>query len=310
VFDNGPGLFDVLTLRMRYDDGFVAWLNGVEVYRANVSGEPAWNASASGSHADSDARNLESFSISASVGALRRGENVLAVHGLNESTTSSDFLISLELVAAQRPRGSGRSSVGIRYTGPVTLTESVRLKARVLAGATWSALNEALFAVGPVAKYLRITEIMYHPPETGSPDDANTEYVELTNIGPAPLNLGFAKFTAGIDFTFPSLELAPGAHVLVVKDIAAFEAKYGAGFNVAGRYAGSLDSSGERVRLVDAVGGMIHDFRFSDNWYPATDGKGYSLTVQDPAGTDPNNWDDKSTWGPSRQVDGSPGADD
>ncbi len=310
VFDDDPGLFDVLTLRMRYDDGFVAWLNGVEVCRANVSGEPAWNASASGRHTDSDARNLESFNVSASIDALRRGENILAIHGLNESTTSSDFLISLELVAAQRARSSGRSSTGIRYAGPATLTGSVRLKARILAGATWSALNEAVFAVGPVAENLRITEIMYHPPETGSPHDPNTEYVELRNIGPVSLNLGFAKFTAGIDFIFPSLELAAGAYVLVVKDIAAFEAKYGAGLNVAGRYAGSLDNSGERIRLVDAASGVIHDFRYSDNWYPATDGKGYSLTVRDPAATDPNDWDDKNTWRPSRRVDGSPGADD
>ncbi len=36
-----------LTLKMRYDDGFVAYLNGKEVARRNFTGTPAWN-----SHAD------------------------------------------------------------------------------------------------------------------------------------------------------------------------------------------------------------------------------------------------------------------
>ena len=36
-----------LTLKVRYDDGFVAYLNGKEVARRNFTGTPAWN-----SHAD------------------------------------------------------------------------------------------------------------------------------------------------------------------------------------------------------------------------------------------------------------------
>jgi len=39
-----------LILAIRYDDGFVAYLNGVEVARALVAGVPAWNSTASGSH--------------------------------------------------------------------------------------------------------------------------------------------------------------------------------------------------------------------------------------------------------------------
>ena len=50
-------------------------------------------------------------------------------------------------------------------------------------------MNEATFAVGPVAENLRISEIMYHPIETGSPDDPNAEFIELTNIGTETINL-------------------------------------------------------------------------------------------------------------------------
>ncbi|MEX0642187.1 MAG: lamin tail domain-containing protein, partial [Pirellulales bacterium] len=45
---SAPPTADSLELRMKYDDGFVAYLNGVEIARSNVAaGTPAWNAVAS-----------------------------------------------------------------------------------------------------------------------------------------------------------------------------------------------------------------------------------------------------------------------
>jgi len=49
-----------------------------------------------------------------------------------------------------------RNPAGPRYTGPVMLTESKHVKARVYSGGRCSALNETIFAVGPVADDLRI----------------------------------------------------------------------------------------------------------------------------------------------------------
>ena len=95
-------------------------------------------------------------------------------------------------------------------------------------------LAETLFAVGPVAESLRISEIMYHPL------DPNTEFIELTNIGAETINLNLVKFTDGVEFTFPSIELAPAEYVLVVEDPNAFEAQYGPGLPIAGTYAGNL----------------------------------------------------------------------
>jgi hypothetical protein len=44
-FTVGPtGRFENLRLKMRYDDGFVAWLNGVRVASANAPQSLAWNA--------------------------------------------------------------------------------------------------------------------------------------------------------------------------------------------------------------------------------------------------------------------------
>jgi hypothetical protein len=95
-----------------------------------------------------------------------------------------------------------------------------------------------------------------------------------------------------------------------VKDVAAFEGKYGTGRNVAGEYSGSLDNGGERIRLEDAVGDVLADFKYVDGWRENTDGEGYSLTIINAADTEPNNWSEKDAWRPSAYVDGSPGWDD
>ncbi|MBN1361382.1 MAG: lamin tail domain-containing protein, partial [Sedimentisphaerales bacterium] len=303
---------DSLLLKVRYDDGFIAYINGTEVARANFTGQPGWNSSASAQHSDIDALNLETFDITSQIKQLRLDGNILAIHGLNESRTSSDFLISVTLVAGQDDSGSGGSaSAGaIRYAGPITLTQSRCVKARAVAGSTWSALNEATFAVGPVAENLRISEIMYHPIDTGRPDDPNVEFIELTNIGGETVNLNLVRFTDGVDFTFPDVELAPGGFVLVVRDASAFQARYGTDLSIAGQYGGSLNNAGERLVLQDAAGDVIHDFRFRDDWYDLTDGLSYSLTIRDLATAGTGAYDNRDAWQPSTDAGGSPGLPD
>ena len=197
-------------------------------------------------------------------------------------------------------------AMGTQYVDGVTLNESVVVKARCRSGGQWSALHEATFTVGPVKESLRITEIMYHPA-----GDADSEYIELHNTHDTEsINLAMVSFTNGIDFTFGSLLLGPGEQVVLVRDVAAFEFRYGGGVNVGGEYVGSLNNGGERIEIVDAVGEMILDFEYGDDWYDITDGFGFSLTIKDAAGTEPNAWDDKASWRPSAAIDGSPGADD
>jgi hypothetical protein len=89
--------FDVLKLRMKYDDGFVAYLNGTEVARRNAPGTLDWNSSASGTHSDAQAFVFEEIDISQYINALRVGSNVLALHGLNHTSDPSDFLVLPEL---------------------------------------------------------------------------------------------------------------------------------------------------------------------------------------------------------------------
>jgi hypothetical protein len=151
---------------------------------------------------------------------------------------------------------------------------------------------------------------MFNPKDTGGPNDENSEYIELKNTGASSINLNLARFTKGVDFTFPAMALAAGQYVLVVKDINTFTAKYGSGYNIAGQYSGSLDNNGEKIRLKDTNGTNILDFNYADGWRSNTDGDGYSLTIINPADTNVNHWGNKDYWRASAYINGSPGEDD
>ena len=50
-----PSDFQGLTLRMKFEDGFVAFLNGQEVASFNAPGALAWNSEATALHDDGEA---------------------------------------------------------------------------------------------------------------------------------------------------------------------------------------------------------------------------------------------------------------
>ncbi|MEM6885672.1 MAG: lamin tail domain-containing protein [Verrucomicrobiota bacterium] len=101
-----------LILKMKYDDGFVAYINGVKVASSsNVPADPAWNSQASGIHNDSSAVIFQSIDLSNYVGTLQDGNNVLAIHGLNATLGSSDMLIVPRLEATDGDINS--SEIGI-----------------------------------------------------------------------------------------------------------------------------------------------------------------------------------------------------
>lgn len=91
---------NTLTLNMKYDDGFIAWINGVRVASRNApAGTLDWDSGASASHSDNEAEEFETFDLSSSTGALNEGDNMLAIQGLNNGLNSSDLIIMPQLVA-------------------------------------------------------------------------------------------------------------------------------------------------------------------------------------------------------------------
>jgi len=92
-----PAVFSSLRLKMKHDDGFVAYLNGVEVARRNVPASVTWSSSASSNRSNQLALAFEDIDLPGASGLLLADDNVLAIHGLNDSTTSTEFLQLAEL---------------------------------------------------------------------------------------------------------------------------------------------------------------------------------------------------------------------
>ncbi|MEN6308934.1 MAG: lamin tail domain-containing protein [Anaerohalosphaeraceae bacterium] len=161
-------------------------------------------------------------------------------------------------------------------------------------------------------RYLRITELMYHPADSTNPlyGDEDYEYIELTNIGTESLLLNGVKFTKGITYTFPdSLLIGPGQYLLLVKNQAAFTSRYTVPQEalVLSSYEGSLANSGETISLDDQTNSTILEITYDDKWYAITDGEGFSLVFSGDLNGLPAIWDYKTSWRASTLIAGSPG---
>lgn len=77
-----------LTLKIRYDDGFVAYLNGTEIARKNVAASQNEMTMAASDH---EAGDFESFDLSAFLPLLVNGSNLFAIEGHNASLFNTDF---------------------------------------------------------------------------------------------------------------------------------------------------------------------------------------------------------------------------
>ncbi|MBI4606237.1 MAG: hypothetical protein HY721_30080 [Planctomycetes bacterium] len=95
-----PAALTGLLLHVEHDDGFVAYLNGQEVARANATGAPpAFSAVADGTV---EPTQLD-IDLTPRRALLRAGDNVLAVQGLNAASASSDFVLVPELLEPVAP---------------------------------------------------------------------------------------------------------------------------------------------------------------------------------------------------------------
>jgi len=296
-----------LQLRVRFDDGFVAYLNGIRITSSNAPATLAWNSSAEGANPDSSAVELLSFNVSDFIGELKSaGNNILAIHGLNYGLASSDFLHSVMLEGSDTVvTPTETSPSAIRYEGSFRITQSQQIKARTLQNdGEWSALTEAVFLSEPDVPTLRFSEIMYNP------DGPNSlEFVELENFGTLPVDLTQMELR-GITFTFPDdAILAPGGRLVLASndDLEAFAARY-PGTVVYGTFTGNLSNGGETLTLEDGIGNTITSVRYDDEegWAPSADGEGHSLVLTNPD-SDPHS---PANWSASSDINGSPGESD
>ena len=208
-----------LTLRMRYEDGFVAYLNGQPVASANAPqpDQLQWNSGATASRLDEVAVEFEDFDISARKDLIRTGRNVLAVQGLNVTLSSSDLLVLPVLVASKteaidlpkvfegyfpQPTPGATNNRGLAQLGPAIHEVSHTPVQPVPGGElTVTAQVEATFA--PVADVRLFARLDYYPEGTLSP----AEGLAMLDDGVAPdAAAGDGVYSAAV----PAAFLNPG----------------------------------------------------------------------------------------------------
>ncbi|MCC6235092.1 MAG: lamin tail domain-containing protein, partial [Verrucomicrobiales bacterium] len=208
-----PGAFDRLQLRMKFDDGFAAYLNGTLVATANAPAALTWNSASTVSR-EANPTAFTVFDISEHRTRLRAGRNVLALHGLNDSLTSSDMVLVPELHAG-------------RYVPPSTLEPVLQ----------FGALDPRPISGNQDEEYIQLRNP--NPIAVDISDWRVTGGVEHTFPG------GTVLPPDGVLF------LSPNAAAFRAR---ATSPKGGEGWWVQGGYRGHLSSLGEELVLLDARG--------------------------------------------------------
>lgn len=296
--DNG------LVLRMKYDDGFVAYLNGEEVLRANIRDEDlAWDSRAR-SRSDRLNANFEAFDLSDYKHLLVDGRNVLGIRMINSRATNSDMLMLADLSTTTfqvnpnatvyyttdgtDPRGPdgmpSLSAVALPAGQKLNIDSNTRVIARNFDDVTdrgsearivltdWSGPREYDFVVS--GSQLAISEVNYNPGGTSqAEEDAgfgndDFEFVELVNIGAAAADLTGVELVDGIEFDFINSSissLGTAERLVVVRNQEAFQLRYGNDVPIAGEYNGTLDNDGEDIDLIDGTGDLVFSISYGDS---------------------------------------------
>lgn len=150
-----------------------------------------------------------------------------------------------------------------------------------------------------IARPISIAEINYNPL-----DGSDYEFIELVNPGPAPFVLTGSKFSSGIDYTFGTLTLIPGARAVIARNLSKFSSRY-PGISAVGPFGKKLSDEGDTVVLLSALGDELVRLKYDSKgaWPSRANGLGSSLEVIDPNG----DLNDPLNWRSSTEYQGSPG---
>jgi hypothetical protein len=191
----------------------------------------------------------------------------------------------------------------------------------------WSAPAQFTTAPPDISPYLNslvVSQVMYHPPDPSSAealvstDPEDFEWIEILNVGPITLDLSAVRFTKGIDFDFANSaapSLAPGQRAIVVRNPAAFAARYPTrppNTHVARSWqpGDNLSNAGESIRLSFGTGTTIREFTYDDAspWPTEADGNGFPLVLIAPSSLPDHAL--PSNWRSGTSANGNPGASD
>jgi hypothetical protein len=154
-----PAAIPELRLVMRFDDGFLAYLNGNLVAKNNDPPTPAWNSTATVDRADASINTPVTFALPNAQTFLVAGQNVLAFQLLNHAADSAQAILQPQLeirvqqtTPAYLSAATPNAGNGIARTdiGPF-ITETTRQPPRP----TGSASSPPLIVIARVTPSLR-----------------------------------------------------------------------------------------------------------------------------------------------------------
>ena len=96
-----PKTLASLSLKIRYDDGFVAYLNGIEVVRRSAPSSTQWDSMATRNREPAIVLQPEFIDLAGSLSNMQTGMNVFSFHVLNSSIDDGNLLLQPELSATR-----------------------------------------------------------------------------------------------------------------------------------------------------------------------------------------------------------------
>ena len=114
-----------LILRIYYDDGFIASINGVPVASSNAPEKPRYNSYAKGINKLAD---YENFDLSEHIGLLKNGENnVLSIKAYNASNDRNDFFVMPILLCGKSSNIEPKERTFLSFATPGKTNSSANL---------------------------------------------------------------------------------------------------------------------------------------------------------------------------------------
>lgn len=218
---------NALQLLADFDDGFVAYLNGVEVARANLQTPNTFVPRTAVSSATRNFGSNTPYTIDPNVAKLVAGTNVLAIQVHNVSISDSDVGIRATL-----QRASGTTYVA--------------------ANSTWK------YLIGTSEPVVDVDGAVEDNPDL---PESVSDWIELHNNGTSAVSLNNWSLTDDdtdpLRWVFPDITIPAGEYLVVICDGADIKTPAPGGFLHANF---SLSAKGEYLSLQNAAGSIIQRF--------------------------------------------------
>jgi len=113
-----PANIDQIRISCDYDDGFVIWINGKEIWKANVLNDYSYNQGAVNPHEFGEwvSKTIDKKDLN-----LVNGKNVIAIQGFNISKVSTDFYLDAKLETIKKLPETNAPAISVKsgfFTNP------------------------------------------------------------------------------------------------------------------------------------------------------------------------------------------------